>query len=102
MDAPPPQHVHKARMSAKDRRQTKATEGKNQKQAIRGYEIFHMLPVGSTAIDQVRMSSAGIGGYCAAQLQDVLEGLEGDDVHSRFPTVLQHLNSPPRYRRWQP
>ena len=55
--------VHKVRMSVAQRRQLRMAKRKKQEWAVRGYEAFHMLPVGSATIAQVRMSSAGISGY---------------------------------------
>ena len=55
--------VHKVRMNAAQRRQLRMAKRKTQDLAVRGYEAFHMLPVGSATIAQVRMSSAGICGY---------------------------------------
>ena len=55
--------VHKSRMSVAQRRQLRMENRKKEGCAMRGYESFHMLPAGSSTIEQVRMSSGGINGY---------------------------------------
>ena len=40
--------------------------------AIRAYDVFHMLPTGSATIEQVRLSSGGVNGYATAQLHDYM------------------------------
>ena len=66
--------VHKARKSVAQKRRCRAKKLKSDRQAsvqlelrgleaIRGYETFHRLPVGSATLQQVMLSSAGIEGF---------------------------------------
>jgi hypothetical protein len=86
--------VHKARMSIAQKRRCRAKKLKIGRQAsarlelreldaIRGYEAFHQLPVGSATLQQVTLSSAGIEGFADyAKSLDVVSADVNSDCES--------------------